>query len=287
MFNKILVPLDGSGLAEGVLRFVSQFAEGYRTPLLLATVIDPDSSEGSGSGAERIALERLEALVSRVAGWGLQADTLVSTGPPAKMIVEMAGQEGCDLIAMSTHGRGGLGRAILGSVADELIRASDLPILVIAPERARSYWQDGERISTVLVPLDGSDLGESVLPYVESLADKLSLEVELLRVTMGAISTPYSGALSGKDVNKEIESKYLDYLDGIGAGLRAKGLEVRSKVLFGAAAYEITKDAKEMPGNIIVVATHGRSGLDRWTKGSVADAVIRLSGDPVLIVPRP
>lgn len=267
---------------------MSQFAEGYQTPLLLATVIDPDSSEGSdseGSGT----LERLAALVSRLAEWGLQADTLLSTGQPAQMIVEVASQEGCDLIAMSTHGRGGLGRAILGSVTDEVIRTSDLPTLVIAPERARSYWQDGERMSTILVPLDGSDLGESVLPYVESLAHTLSLEVGLVRVTMGAVSAPYSGAIlhmGGGDVNEEIEAKYMEYLDEIGARLSAKGLEVRSKVLFGAAEYEITKEAKEMPGNIVVIATHGRSGLGRWTKGSVADAVVRLSGDPVLIIPR-
>lgn len=177
----------------------------------------------------------------------------------------------------------------MGSVTDRVIHSSRLPTLTITPERAQSYWRQGVTISRIMVPLDGSALAETALPYVEQLARELSLEVVLVRVVkIGGIYSayiegyPYSGAA---DVEAEVEREATEYLKAVAGRLRAKGLEVRWKVHRGSPAAIIVDLARETPQDIIVLASHGRSGLSRWLIGSIAESVIRASGDPVLVIP--
>ncbi|MCI0439138.1 MAG: universal stress protein, partial [Chloroflexi bacterium] len=126
-----------------------------------------------------------------------------------------------------------------------------------------------------------SELSESVLPYVEDIARKLDLEVLLVRVAR-FISYSYAGVA---DIEAEIEREASEYLNGVAERLRAKGLRVQWKALKGAPAVKIVEEAQTEPLDLIVLATHGRSGFRRWLLGSVAEAVVRASGDPVLIIP--
>ena len=328
MFTKVLVPLDGSEVAEGILPYVSTLAKGLDISLMLLTVLHPDSIEGPvpvrpgdslreverwGAGpllptpgvpptespggpyrfqfqerAQQEAEGGLGKVAKRLVDQGVRTQAVASLGRAAEEIVEVAERERCDLIAMSTHGRRALGRGVLGSVTDRVLHSTNLPVLAITPEKAREHWEQDAAISKILVPLDGSDLAETVLPYVEELARALSLEVVLVRVSRGSASTPYSAALlyaDGVDLDAKIDARNREYLEGIAERLRAKRLEVQLTVLKGAPAYAILETAKKTSGNIIALTTRGRSGFTRWTLGSVAEALVRASGDPVLVIP--
>ncbi len=241
--------------------------------------------ESDAANGARVELEKIAA---RPAGDRVGTQVSVAAGNPAAEIIRVAERDGCDLVGISTHGRRGLERAFLGSVTDKVIHASHLPTLTIAPERARDYWRKSMKMSKSLVPLDGSPLSETVTPYVEDLARRLSLEIELVRVTRGGISTPYSAALlqsEGVNLDEEIEEESREYLEGIAE--RMKSLDVRRTVLKGRSAFTIVDRARETPQDVIVLTSRGRSGLARWAVGSVAEAVIRFSGDPILVIPSP
>jgi len=153
----------------------------------------------------------------------------------------------------------------------------------------------GEKI---VVPLDGSKIGEAALPYVEDLVSKLSpevkVEVVLLQVLSRLTRTVTAGEAAALQVPyteeelKQYEKKATDYLNKIGESLRSKGATVTAEVLIGDASQEIVKTAEEINANLIAMATHGRSGLSRWAFGSVTDKVLRREGRiPIVMVRAP
>ena len=141
-----------------------------------------------------------------------------------------------------------------------------------------------------MVPLDGSPLAESVLPYVEFLAQQLSLDIMLVRVLkivkdVTVLLAPSEPHFDSGDLEAEIEAEAAGYLDAVAERLRAKSLKVDLRVLKGNPAVAITDLARETPHDMIALASHGRSGHTRWVMGSIADTLVRMSGDPVLVVP--
>ncbi len=143
----------------------------------------------------------------------------------------------------------------------------------------------------ILVPLDGSKIGEAALPYVEELVSKLAQEVEvtLLQVVSSVTHAVVAGGETAKIpyTEKEIEQikeKTVDYLEKAGEGLKSKGAIVKCKVGVGKAAEEIIKAANEINADLIAMSTHGRSGLSRWAFGSVTDRLLRGGDKPVLMV---
>lgn len=133
-------------------------------------------------------------------------------------------------------------------------------------------------MSSIMVPLDGSPLSETALPYAEGLARKLSLEVVLVRAAhLASVRTPFSAALLATesiDVDAILEAQVVDYLKNIAGRLRAKELKIRWTLLKGAPAWAIDELAREIPQDMIVLATHGRTGMSRWMLGSVSEAVM-------------
>ena len=147
----------------------------------------------------------------------------------------------------------------------------------------------------VLIPLDGSQLGESALPYVEDLVSKLSPEVKV-EVTLFQVVSPTHYVVAGEAsakipyTEKEVEQIKritMDYLNKAGEGLRSKGAVVQTKVGIGSAADEIIKTADEINADWIAMSTHGRSGISRWAFGSVTDKVLRGGNKPMLMVRAP
>ena len=239
--------------------------------------------------AREKALLMLQEVVNRLAEDGVKAASMVGIGQPAEQIIAVAETESCDLIAMSTHRRGSLGRAFLGSVTDKVVHASGVPTLTIAPGLAETYDGSAHPFSAVLVTLDGSDLAEEALPYVENLAKDLSLKVVLARVVeMGPFFATYSPVApygSSHELWEEAEAEAKEYLEEVAGRLRAKGLEVESKQLLGHPARSIAELADQTPRSIIAMTTHGRTGLTRWFLGSVSEALVRSSGRPLLVLP--
>lgn len=297
MYTKILVPLDGSSLAEGILPYARGLVKALKVPVELFQVIDPDIVSAfvdPEHGRYRDTVEasmkqRSTAYLGRVAGSFPDPGRVgysASIGRVAEVIVEKAAQDRNTLIAMATHGRSGLRRWMLGSVADKVLHATSNDLLLIRPtDNAKT--EGIAELKTVLVPLDGSGLAETVLPHVVALARALKLETVLVRVytlmetAYVADEFGYGWQLRAEEIKKEATV----YLEERARQLQADGLErVSCVALEGSAAEEIVDLARQTPDNLVAMCTHGRSGVGRWVLGSVTDRVVRHCGDPVLVV---
>ena len=299
MYKKILVPLDGSPSAEKVLPYARALAKRFAIPVDLLEVIDIVEMARSVAAAEGLFINQLAADEARRSGVYLDATAhsfagvpvhcMVKHGHAAEIIVETAADGKDTLIAMATHGRSGVNRFLLGSVAEKVLRATSNPLLLVrAAEAART---DGEAaLKSVIVPLDGSELAESILPVVEEAAKKLQLEVILFR----AYAVPYGAYTAGEGfydpVNLEaflarLREETSDYLEGKTAELKRQGVAAVSYVAReGLSADEIIKFARATPDNLIAMCSHGYSGVKRWVLGSVTETVVRHSRNPVLVV---
>jgi len=136
----------------------------------------------------------------------------------------------------------------------------------------------------ILVPLDGSLVGESALPYVEDLVSKLSPGVQTEVILLQVLSPVVPQKLAGAEVPnivytekqaEENKKNALDYLTRTGEALKSKGVTVTVEVAVGDASEEIVKAAEKINANLIAMSTHGRSGLSRWAYGSITDKVLR------------
>ena len=304
----ILVPLDGSDIAAGILPYASQIAKSCSVPLVLLTVVDPDAMGRPASAytlqslardkgpnyweeIERSlqvsALESLKGEASRLREEGVAVEIQAALGRPAEQILQVSEEEGCGLIAMSTHGRNPISRSILGSVTDKVIHTSKVPVLTVTPERGKSYQEGSTTVTTVVVPLDGSELAEGALPYAEELAQTLSLDILLARAVKTDLPTYSEGEFSvwEPSLTEDMTQEATTYLAGVAESLSSKGLTVRSEVVQGAPAQALLNLAQKTEQNLIAMTTRGRSGLSRWLMGSVAEALVRSSGDPVLVIP--
>ncbi len=174
----------------------------------------------------------------------------------------------------------------MGSVTDRVIHASSVPVLAIAPEKAKAYQGRGAvPLKTIMLPLDGSQLAEQAVPYVEALARSLSLEILLVRVV--DLEGPVFAYPSNEQLARfrdDRNGEAAKYLEGVSRDLKGRGLRVRTTVLLGSPAQTLLDLTHRTPNDLIAMTTHGRSGLSRWLAGSVAEALIRASGDPVLVV---
>ena len=150
----------------------------------------------------------------------------------------------------------------------------------------------------ILVPLDGSKVGEAALPYVEDLVAKLSPEVKVEVILLQVLAwspTRYVGGGEGQvivpyteEALEQTKKQAMDYLNETGEALRTKGATVTAKVAIGSAHDEIVKVAEETNADLITMSTHGRTGLSRWAFGSVTDKVLRREGRvPITMVKAP
>jgi len=294
MYAKILVPLDGSPLAETVLPYARSLARALKMPVELLQVIEADVMRAFAEygrsveiieAVKKASLEYLEAVAGSFpdrSAVGCSAEI----GSTAEVIIDRAISIPRILIAMATHGRSGISRWLLGSVAEKVLRGAKSHLLLVRP-------RDGETTSVaalkvVLVPLDGSRLAEKALPHAVALAKEMSLEVVLLRA-YDVMEAAYirEGYRFDLDLRREkIKKDAEDYLEENVRELQKEGLpRVSCLLLEGDAAAEIISQARKVPDNLVMMCTHGRSGLGRWMLGSVTDRVVRHSGDPVLVIP--
>jgi nucleotide-binding universal stress UspA family protein len=313
MFEKALVPLDGSEVSLGILPYVSYLAKRLDIPAVLALVVSPDDmgasgettlTDRSGLPVARSAVDALDEAkswihrsASQLSQQGIPTETVVATGDePAEEILRLADQQGCDFIAMATRDRNLLSQAFRGSVTNEVVRSARLPILAVAPEKSDIEMGQQMTLSRVLVPLDGSAFSEAVLPYTEYLAQKLSLELVLLRILqLTDVYPPLAGTPMAADpgsarvqaiAQEAAEEEIVRYLEELTAQLARKGLKVRWQMIRGdTPAHRVADLAQEHPDNMIALASHGRSGVARRILGSVAEDLIRATGDPVLVIP--
>ena len=300
MYSKVLVPLDGSKTAEKVLPLARCFARSLQIPVELLGVVDiaemarhvaadqglmirtlvDDSTRRMGDYLERVAKNFPTGTVQ----------CTVRKGDAPEAIIESAAAEKQTLIAMATHGRSGLDRWLLGSVAEKVLRGASSPTLVVRAKEEQSPTWEMATLKRVIVPLDGSELSEHILPHVEALAKDLDLEVMLIGIYGGPLAAGRNGdgfynTGQMEALLAELRVEIVTYLGIKAEEMKGRGLNKLSfKAKEGLAADEIIAMARATPDTLIAMCTHGRSGVQRWMLGSVTETVVRHSGAPVLVV---
>lgn len=294
MMRKVAIPLDGSSFAERVLAHVPRLGSVDEIELLLIRVIEttryysyvaPDAVHIFDFTKWR---QEAENYLKRVSGelreLGYRVYTTVVDGDVATSVCEVATAQDADMIAMTTHGRSGLQRWIMGSVADRVIRTAQKPVYLVRPGK-----EVGSGVPhKIMVPLDGSALAEAALPAALELVDKHSAELWLVQ----AVELPElwgeefvsAETVASLPSIEEQESLARAYLDQIAATLRVNERIVRIHIETGHPASVIASVATAQNIDTIVMSTHGRSGLSRWVFGSVAEKVVRTVDCPVLLV---
>ena len=299
--RKIVVPLDGSSLAEHALPFATSLALASNASLHLVSVVpaaafvDPYEFPATVSGAlvrtqaeMRGYLVRAAARVMRVTGVPTTGETRFDS--PVTAILSVVREQNADVIVMTSHGRGGIARAWLGSTADALVRHSPVPVLVLKPETdVEVDLRVRPTPASILVPLDGSPLAEAALEPALAIARTAKASITMLmvvEVALGVYPELASYALTYEHVVLlEHRERAERYLARIADRVRAEGIEVETVLLDdGAVAKAIVEHARDRAGGMIVMATHGRGGFRRLLMGSVADKVVRGSELPVMIV---
>ena len=296
MYTKILVPLDGSAVAEQVLPYVRTLAGGLKIPVELMGVVDVaqfDSHIAAEKGryldtliedSVRCSREYLEGVAQTFPG--ANVSFAVEKGGAAEVIIAKAGADNETLITMATHGRSGIDRWLLGSVAEKVLRGSANPLLLVRA-KAEAKAAGGATLKSIVVPLDGSELAESVLPAVVEMAKKLNLKIVLFR----ACNVPYSvfgGVREHIAIVDEllggIKAEARAYLEKKTEELKKQGAKVSYVLEQGTSADQIISLGRKTPDNLIAMCTHGWSGVKGWVLGSITETVVRHSGDPVLVI---
>lgn len=302
MFNRILIPLDGSRLAESILPYARTLAKGFNVPVELLHAIDPEViavfvNPARGRSEHRVevdmkqkALEYLEP----IAGSLPDPDAVTCSaeiGKAAEVIVEKASGDPATLIMMATHGRSGIRRWLLGSVAHRVLLTAANPLVLAHPTETLESTGVAP-LKTIVVPLDGSRLAEKILPHAEALAKRMNLEIILIRAyTLPPVAHyPAEGYRPNWDeLANRVTENVRQYLEQVQRRLQSEGLSRVSTMLAeGDAAKNIIDVAKTTRDNLVALSTHGRSGFGRLVLGSVTDRVVRHSGDPILVIrPQP
>ena len=298
MYKNILVPTDCSGFDREAIRVALRIAARGDAKVNLVRVLttgaffgmaaSPDAAALSGEAMRQehdSALAELYALAAECRNAGEYKVTVsIEQGPVPDALESYAKRNEIDLIVISSHGRSGISRLSLGSVTDSLIRHTTIPVLVVKPPSSYLNPQVHEAFRRIVVPLDGSALAEQVLNPVMTLAALDDAEIKLLYVLKPElVDGNYSADRILPWWEKDVAASQA-YLFGTAEVLRRKGFAVTTDVVIGESVSEqITNYAGREKSDLIAIATHGRGGLSRMLRGSVADAVTRTARACILV----
>ena len=283
--RNLLVPLDGSDLAEAALPIARLVAETSAAEVTLVRVVPP----GSEPGSSRWPAEYLHECAAQQHAAGVTAHTTMRLGEPAEEILALAREIPADLIVMATHGRSGLDRVLLGSVAEQVIRRSRIPVILLRPNQHPVVG-----LRRLLVPVDGSSGGAVALATAVPLARASHAKLVLVRATvplplwlyeptLRVDTGPLIDPMWDEDARKAAEI----YAGALADRLARTGLVAEGRGVSGQPGAVIVSVADEIDADLIVMSTHGRGLPLRAILGSVADEVVRRSRRPVLLIHRP
>jgi nucleotide-binding universal stress UspA family protein len=301
MYRSIMVPLDGSPFGEHALPIALSLARRSDATLHLVRVhtmvlplfvdgmpaIDSTTDTQIREGEQAY----LDGAAQRLAAYwdgAITVKLLDGVGSIADTLHDYVTSAGIDLVVMATHGRGGITRAWLGSVADALVRQVIVPLLVVRPHEAAAQLDSSPVFQRILIPLDGSALSEEILERALGLGTLMQAEYTLLRVVEPFTFPGYSPIAQMQDLATQATQEACvsaqTYLDEVARRLRAAGAEVQIHTRVAELpAAAILDEARQHRADLIAMATHGRAGLARLLLGSVTDKVLRGTETPVLL----
>ncbi len=295
MYERMLVPLDGSQLAEVALPYAEGLAKRIGAEIFVACVEKPNLNDAlehmpePQPGEVEPVKYSAERYLERLAVKTPEVKPITLFGHPAEAIVEYANEENIGLIVMATHGRSGIKRWALGSVADKVVRASNRPVMLIRAKGDHSDIHERSAFKKILVPLDGSEESEAIIPYIRELGLRLEAEIVLFQAIerfahlyiadMVVTHLPYSDT-EMEPFKADAES----YLEKIGSALKGEGITLSSEVGIGETAEWIIEFADEINADLVAMATHGHSGIRRWQLGNIAQKVMHAGNTPLMLV---
>ncbi len=303
MYGQVVVPLDGSELAEGILPHVTELIRGRGSQVYLLSVAPlvrgpvpalvnipppPINIQEEERRVERELTAYLQTVARRLEPVAVGVQVRVRFGRQADEILDFAAEVGADLIAMSSHGRSGIGRWVFGSVAERVLRGAACPVLLVRPNATPPTTA----YQRIVVPLDGSESAEQALPYVTALIRPRDTRVFLISVLAASLGertvtllTSYPPGLRlATTALQQAEVQLQAYLRSVAAALRERGAIVNTAIRQGPPADEILAYATEVEADLIGMTTHGLSGASRWMYGNVASKVLQGARCPVLLV---
>jgi nucleotide-binding universal stress UspA family protein len=297
MYRTIAVPLDGSPFSERALPMATNLALTAKAGIVLirAVSVAPVASAKHETEAEgkivSAASQYLDSIAQGLAPYGIEVQCAVPLASANQGIMREVTARHADVVVMCTHGRSGLGRWIFGSVAEGVLGHSAVPVVLVHPTGRPSTLSLQPGAAPILVPLDGSPLAEAALADALNMSRTLSAPLSLLRVIVPqiayqpdlALGQAYASNVSEQIMNEEQHAAE-DYLSTLVKGLQETIVAPRWSVRIGWPAEAILDEATRIGAELIVMATHGRSGLAEALLGNVAFDVVRRAGIPVMLV---
>ncbi len=295
MYKKILVPLDGSELAEVALPYAEELAGRLGSEVILLHVCE--SAEERYHNMHQLYMQKMVGATKRgvkkylekPGATSISVRSAILFGHPAEQILDYADKKRIELIVIATHGLSGIRRWVLGSVADKVVNATKQPLVLIRASGTHHHVLEKGRMNKMILTLDGSKESEAVIPYIEDLASRLNGEVVLFQVVpppSPVYAVPgYTGQIPYTPAQVELWKIEAEaYLKNVADAFKGKRIKVRSKVRVGDTAHEIIKFADEVHADLVAMSTHGRSGISRWALGSTADKVMRAGNTSLFLV---
>jgi nucleotide-binding universal stress UspA family protein len=301
----VLAPVDGSKRSLRAVPWAAKLA-GPSGTVVLVRVVPPqpayaetlfsligaeENVQGIQDAWTRIAEADMDEAAALLSGFDVTVERILADGEPDEEIVAAATRRGVEMIAMASHGRGAVGRAIFGSVADRVARTATVPILIL-----RTPEEDADQsvvVSRIVVPLDGSQIAERALPVASDLAKQIAVPVHVVRAVDAASTLPMAPGVFGAvpavsaDVTDQIwqeaESEAQSTVTAAVSRLQAEGVDASGGILNGSPFFAISEATQ--PGDLLILTSHGRGGVRRWLLGSVAEKLVREADAPVLLVP--
>jgi nucleotide-binding universal stress UspA family protein len=298
MPSTIVVPLDESEVSETALPVARAFATDTNASLLLISVVDVSTEFAAwmrdSTDAEDLQYEmnRTQEYLDNVAArlGDLPVQTVVRSGRPEVEILGLLDEVDDPIVVMSSHGRSGFNRLVVGSVAARVVHGAGCPVVVVRGSDSTEAVPDIKPINKVLVPLDGSSFAEYALETAQLALSSRQLQIHLVRIPESITwsTTPYAGgAAHYQMIDTYMEAardEAKEYLAKVAVQLEERGHTVTSEVRDGVIADEIAAAADEQRVDLVVVATHGRTGFRRLVMGSVAERILREASAPLMMV---
>ncbi len=279
-YQKVLVPLDGSELAERAIPYAKAIAKSEGSEIILFTV------STNSERLDRPMKAYLDAKTKELESQRIKVPAVTAYGNVAEEVIKFAEKHKVDLIIISTHGHSGIKRWMLGSVAEKILYGTSTPVLLI---KSKSPKTSKVEFKKVLTTLDGSAFAETSMPYVKELTKGTGGEVILLRIceppTLSADRSPAikpSWEEYQDTLMTEIKQQALEYLEKVKANFKIT--PVKGQVVMGQAADGILEVAQKEKVDLIAMTTHGRTGVSRWVYGSVATRIVGESLQPILLI---
>jgi nucleotide-binding universal stress UspA family protein len=290
MWERILVPLDGSSLAELALAYAEELAIAFASELVLLYVSEPKESQYRPMHQfyiDEVAKKVGEHLKKRA-----RVRTVILTGEPAEEIISYAEKNKVGVIIMASHGRSGIMAWAMGGVASKVLEATRVPVLLIRVGKPRQRAPGKRLLERVLLPLDGSETGEAAVPYVKELGKRLGSKIILLGVVAAGQHVHTVGGLDyilyPEPEMELFKAEARKYLERLYQRLEGRKGTVQVELRVGDdIAGEIIRFADKAKASLIAISAHGHSGIEKWVFGSVASKIVQTSKMPVLLVRAP